>query len=148
MKTKIFSLLLLVLSVFISSNSFAQSSNNEYTDWNTSLRNYAGIYQYWTENQMGSGNKIYFYVVFTYTNDSLKISMMDQQAGVIPNVTIQSISGNVVKTNLFTGKFITGISGDKGFYVTEGSYDDYFYDKTNSNGAKSRIKQIKAISKQ
>lgn len=148
MKTKIFLFLLFVFTVSVFSNSFAQTSNNEYTDWNASLKNYAGIYQYWTTSQMNPETPIYFYVIFTYKNDSLQIAMMDQQAGVIPNVSIQSITGNTVKTNLFTGKFIIGISGDKGFYVTEGSYNGYFYDKTNSNGAKNRIRQIKAISKQ
>lgn len=146
MKTKISALFVIIFSVFFFSNSFAQSSTVDYTDWNTSLKNYAGIYQYWTTSQMGPQNTVYFYIIFTYKNDSLSISMMDQQAGVIDNVSIQSITGNVVKTNLFTGKFITGASGDKGFFVTDGSYNGYFYDKTNSNGAKSRIRTIRRIS--
>lgn len=146
MKAK-FSVLFFILTIFTASISFANKpADDDYTDWNTSQKNYAGIYQYWTKSQMGPENTYYFYIIFTYTNDSLSISMMDQQAGVINNVSIQSITGNVVKTNLFTGKFIIGVSGDKGFYVTEGSYDDYFYEKTNSNGAKSRIKQIQSIS--
>lgn len=148
MKAK-FSALLFILTMFIASTSFANKpADDDYTDWNTSQKNYAGIYQYWTKSQMGPENTYYFYIIFNYNNDndSLSISMMDQQAGVIENVSIQSITGNVVKTNLFTGKFIIGVSGDKGFYVTEGSYDDYFYEKTNSNAAKNRIRTIRRVS--